>query len=300
MFRKRPVSNIKSGKLLGAFLLVPAVLFVLFTKIFPFMWNLVLSFFEWNSMSEMKWIFLKNYKHMLEDPFLLKSIYNTIYIGVASAVIGVLLGLSIAVFIYRMRKIEGAFYRTVFFIPHMLPLAVVGLLFVFILNPEMGLVNSFLRLIGLKNLQRAWLSESETVLATISITAGWRLTGLSMMLCYTAVNSLPVSLFESAEIDGAGYLRQVFFITLPIIKPTIQLTLLLSLINTFKAYDLVYIMTGGGPGYYSRIVPMHMLNVGYSYNEFGYAAAIAMLYTVMVALIITISKRITKGEVYEY
>lgn len=297
---RKKKSNSKSRKILGILFVLPALILVIISRVYPFIWNFVISFFKWDLFSKIKWVFVDNYTNMIKDTVLKRAVNNSLYMGIVAAVIGVLLGMILALMIYRMRKTEGAIYRTVFFIPSMLPQAVVGLLFVFILNPDMGLLNNFLRQIGLSNLEHAWLSDKKVVLITISVISGWKLTGLSMMLFYTAINSLPHTFFESAQIDGIGYLRQIYYIIIPLIKPTIQLTTMLCILNTFKAYDLVAVLTNGGPGTYTTIVPMHMLTVGFTYNEFGRSGAIAMLFALMVTAVMYIFNKLLKGEVYEY
>ena len=293
-------SALNKRKLLGIAFILPAMIFVVFTKILPLIWNLIISFQEWNGMAGVKWVAFENYGKIPTDDILLLSFKNTLYIAFVSAAIAVIIGIVLAILIFQAGKKEGAVYRLVFYAPTMLPLTIVALLFVFIYNYDIGILNNVLRILGLGNLEHAWLAEKETVLPAICITNAWRLMGLTMMLCFTAISAIPSSLFEAVKIDGANYLKQVYYIILPIIMPIIELAISLTLISTFKTYDLVLVMTNGGPGYLSITTPIQMLEIAFKYNEFGYAAAISVAFSIVIMAFIIIVKRIMRGEVYEF
>lgn len=297
---KKKGSYKKGMQLLGFILILPALLFILLDIVIPILWNVVLSFQTWSGLGPVEWAGISNFVNVVTDEVTRTSFLNSIIIAVVSALIAIIGGLLLAILIYRMNRREGAFYRLVFFTPNMLPLTVVGLLFVFIYNPDVGILNNVFGVIGLGTFKHAWLAEPGTVLMALAVTGGWKVAGLTMMLCYTAISSIPTSLFEAGKMDGAGYFKQVRMIILPMIKPTLQTCALLTMIITFKTYDLVYVMTKGGPGDLSRTVPLRMLDVGFIYNEFGYAAAMGTLFTIVVTVIIFIIRKAMKGEVYEY
>lgn len=294
---KRGTAHLRA---LGVLFTLPALLFITFTTVVPILWNLALSFTSWNGNSSLQADGLANYMHAFSDSDTLLGFRNSILISAASTLIAILSGFILALLIYRMGRREGAFYRFVFFTPSMTPFTVIGLLFVFILSPDTGLLNSLLGIFGLNSLQHAWLGEPQTVLWCISIIGGWRFTGIVMMLFYTAVTSIPPSMFEAGRIDGAGYFKQVRIIILPLIKPTVQLTVMMVLMWSFKTYDVVWTMTKGGPGNVSKTVPIRMLEVGFQYNQFGYAAAIGVLLTILVSVSILAVQRLTRGDRYEY
>ena len=287
-------------QLLGLILVLPALLFILMDIAIPIIWNVVLSFQRWSGLGPIEWAGFSNFTTVITDEVTRTSFVNSIIIAVVSGLIAIIGGLLLAVLIFRMSRKEGAFYRLVFFTPNMLPLTVVGLLFVFIYNPDVGLLNNVLGAVGLDVLKHAWLAENGIVLMAIAFTGGWKVAGLTMMLCYTAIASIPSSLLEAGKIDGAGYFKQVRMVILPMIKPTIQMCSLLTIIITFKTYDLVYVMTKGGPGDMSRTVPLRMLDVGFIYSEFGHSAAIGTVFTLIVMVIVFVIRKATRGEVYEY
>jgi len=287
-------------RILGIALLIPSLFFILLTLIIPIIWNFLLSFTKWNAFSPVEFIGIDNYIKVFRDSITIKSFYYSIFIAFVSAALALLLGILLALMIYKSGRKEGAAYRLVFFAPSMMPFVVIGLLFTFILSPDMGLLNSLLRLIGLSSLERAWLGEPSTVLWTVSVVSGWRFSGMVMMLVFTAILAIPASMFEAARLEGLNYYQQVKIIIFPLIIPTIRLVSMLMLIYCFRTYDVVMAMTKGGPGDFSRTAPVRMLDVAFKHNEFGYAAAISVVLTLLVSVFIFVSQKFSRSEVYEY
>ncbi len=283
-----------------ALFLVPALLFITYAVYIPFGWNTVLSFQEWNGFSDPKWVGVDNYTNAFTDAIALKSLGNTVFLGLVSTIGAVVIGVLLAALIYQVYRREGAFYRLILFMPVMLPAAIIGLLFVFIFNSEMGLLNSLLRVIALGDLTTAWLENKNTVMWCLAFVNTWKMAGLTMMLSFAAMQMLPASIFESSKLDGATNRRQFFSLILPMIRPTILLAAVYSLAVNFKSYDIVSIMTGGGPGTTSSVVPIYMIKTGFKFGEFGFSAAQGMVLAVTVILIVVIIRRIFRGETYEY
>ena len=290
----------KKQRLLGLTFLIPAAVFILFSLIIPIAWNVVLSFSSWNGFSSMTGAGLENYKTFISDDFTIRSFGYTIVIALVSSIIALLIGLTLALLVYNTPQKEGSILRLTFFAPSMVPTIVIGILFIFLLAPNIGLINSLLRIMGLESLERAWLVDPKLVLGTISVVNGWKGSGSVMMLLYTAIIAIPPSLYEAAKMEGANYGHQVRTVTLPLIMPTIRLVSMLVLIGSFKSYDIVYSMTKGGPGSYSKVVPIQMMDVAFKYNEFGYSGAIGVIFTILVSIAIFASRFLAKGETYEY
>jgi raffinose/stachyose/melibiose transport system permease protein len=280
--------------------LAPAFFVMLITTIIPVFFNLYLSFNKWNVNSPAKFVGFQNYIKMFSDRSAKAAIYNSLYIGILSIIICIALGLVLALLIYRLRNKEGAFFRFIFFSPSMMPMTVIGLLFVFVLAEKEGLLNNILNVIGLSSFTRGWLGGQDTVLASIASVAGWKFSGTAMMLFYTSMLGIPNSFFETAKIEGANYLQNIWYIILPLIKPTIKLVLSLSFIWAFATYDIVLAMTKGGPGDLSTTIPLKMITVGFTFNKFGYAATLGVTLTILVSSLILISRKFLKGESYEY
>ncbi len=286
---------------LGIIFLLPSILLIAFSNVIPFVWNLILSFQKWDGFAEPKWIGFDNFIHAFSDRIFLSSIVNSIILGIGSTCISVLLGVILALCVFRLNSKEGAVYRLILFMPYMLPMSVIGLMFIFMLNFQYGIVNQFLTFIGLGFLKRAWLSDQNTVMWTLTIIRGLKSLGLPLMLCIAAMQAIPLSLFESANLDGATTLKTYTKIVLPLMKPTIIMSFILTLMSSFKVYDIVKIMSNGGPGRASYVVPMYMMDNAFKYDKFGYASSMGTIFTIIVLTIVILSQKILKGdEQYEY
>lgn len=284
----------------GILFMVPSAIFIGYAILVPAVWNLILSFQKWDGFNAPKWVGLRNYVKCFTNSTMRSAMTNSLFFALFMTVFAVVIGLIAALLIFRLGKREGAVYRLFIFMPSMLPTAIIGLLFTFLYNPEMGLVNQFLRLVGLESWTRAWLSDLSCNLYAIGVVGIWRMAGLTMMLVYADLQSLPVTFFEAARLDGAGYFRQVTRIILPLIKPIVLLSTIYTLIINFKTYDLIYVMTKGGPGISTKTVPLLVMETGFGYNEFGYAAAIGFVLAAVIYLIMGGVNLLLGGEKYEY
>lgn len=290
----------KKLKIFGLLLIIPCLFFMLVDQYIPIGWNIILSLQEWDGFQKQKWVLFDNYLNFFKDGDSLNALYHSVTLGFISTVFAILLGLIVAFMIYKLRKKEGAFIRLIFFTPIMLPTAIVGLLFTFVFSSDMGILNQLLKVAGLGGMTRAWLENKDTAMVCIAIVNGWKLFGVTMMLGYTAIQSIPDSLIESSYLDGAGYMKQIRHIILPLIKPTIQLAAIFSLTTAFRTYDLVWAMTMGGPGNLTTTVPIEMIKRSFVYNEFGYSAATGCILTIVVLIFIFITNKLLGGENYEY
>lgn len=284
----------------GVLFLTPALIFVIGCNVVPFIWNLILSFQSWNGFGEAEFIGIGNYLKVFQDALILDSLKNSIIYALFSTAGGVILGLMFATFIFRLADKEGSVFRLILYSPAMIPTAVVGLMFVFFYNPEMGLLNSFLKLIGLENLTNVWLQNEKTAMACIIFVAIWKCAGSVMMLCFASMQTLPASLYESSELDGASFVKQMRYITYPLIKPTILLATINTLGTQYKSYDLIFTMTQGGPGTLTTTVPIQMTKAAFRFGKFGESAALGVVFTFVVAVTIIIARRILRGEEYEF
>ncbi len=298
--RHRIRSIYAQAQVLGTLFLLPAVVFIAATVVIPLAWNFLLSATKWNGFSPMQSVGFGNYVKFFQDSPPQKAFLHSIELSLISSAIALVFGMFLALLVYRVGRRTSSALRLIYFAPSMMPMIVIGLLFTFILTPDVGLVNQLFGLLGLKSMQLAWLGEPRLVIWSLGIVSGWRGSGSVMMLFYTSIIAIPSQMFEAARIEGAGYLRQIRHVILPLIMPTIGLVSMLVMIGSFKTYDIVYTMTKGGPGSYSKTVPLQMLENAFKYNEFGYAAAIGVLFTLLVSVIIFVMNRFAKGEVHEY
>lgn len=294
------VKEKKSRLLLALGFMFPAYVFIVFGLIIPGVWNVILSFQEWDGFQKKKFVGFQNYVNAFQDSIFRKSVCNSILIALTTMIVAVALGLLLALMIYQLGKKEGALYRLILFMPAMIPLSIFGLLFTFIYNSDMGLLNQFLRLVGMEGLTNAWLENSSTVLPCIITVGILRLMGMPMMLCFVALQSIPTELLEVSRIDGATYRQQIVYVLLPLIKPTIVLCMVFVLLNAFKTYDLVYVLTRGGPGNISMTVPIYMQKTAFTYSKFGYSSTMGVLMAFVVIGSVLLTKKAVKGETYEF
>ena len=292
--------KMKKQLLYGYMFLLPAALFILIFMLIPLIWNFCLSFCEWNGNSSMKFTGFQNFITLLQTRAVTSSLQKTIFIAIVSTIVAMGLGILYALFLYRLKKKEQTAYRFILFSPAMLPLSVVGVLFIFVFSNDVGILNSLLSLIGLDQLRHAWLSDPNTSLWVIGIIQGWRQSGVIMILTTTAILALPQSLFENGRLEGATYWDDVRYVILPLIKQSLNLLLSMTLMGGFKTYDMVYAMTQGGPGEMTYTAPMKMIQLGFSYNRFGEAAALGTILTIIASVFILVSRYAMKGETYEY
>lgn len=294
---KKKVSSIR---ITGIIYLMPALVFVIVFNVVPFIWNTILSFQKWNGFSMAEFAGLSNFREVLANEVFLHSLLNSILYALCSTAGGVLLGLMLATFIYKLGDKEGSVFRLILYSPAMVPTAVVGLMFVFFFNPEMGLLNSFLKHVGLGSLQHVWLQEKATAMGCLIFVAIWKCAGSVMMMCFASMQTLPASLYESAKSDGASFWQQMFKITYPLIKPMILLSTINTLGTQYKSYDLIQTMTQGGPGNLTSTVPIIMTKTAFTFGKFGQAAAHGVIFTIVVAVSIVLVRYVLRSEEYEY
>lgn len=301
MQKKRKTGVNRKITMAGFLFMFPAFLIILVTIIIPLVWNAYLSFCEWNGGGSARFIGLQNYIQAFQTKATRDAVLHSIFIGIVSTLVSVFLGIAFALALYRIKGKLSGVARVIFYSPTMIPMTVLGLLFTFIFAAsDKGLLNALLGAMGLGDLQHAWLSEPHIVLWVIALIQGWRYSGTIMMLSYTAMLNIPASLFESAELEGCGYIQKSRYIILPLIKQTIRLALSMTLVWAFKTYDLVWTMTQGGPANMSMTAPIMMIKTGFSYNQYGYAAAIGIICTVLIGICIIIGRSALRGESYEY
>lgn len=286
--------------LIGTAFLIPAAIFIVMFNVIPFFWNLILSFQTWNGFSDPEFAGFANFVSNFKDPLVRKALLNSIIYAFGSTAGSVILGIAFAVLIIRLAQKEGSVFRLILYSPAMLPTAVVGVMFVFFFNAEMGLLNKFLELIGLESLQHVWLQDKSTAMACIIFVAVWKNAGTVMLMVFAAMQGIPASLYECSRLDGASFMQQMTKIVFPLIKPMIQLATVNTLGAQFKSYDLIFTMTQGGPANLTTTVPIVMKKTAFAFGKFGPAASLGVLFTIVVAVSIVLVRRSLRGETYEY
>jgi raffinose/stachyose/melibiose transport system permease protein len=223
---------------------------------------------------------------MLSDPVVLQAVVNNVIWTVVTIVFPVAIGLTLAMLLNG--KVRGKpVLRMIFYTPAVLPLVAVASIWGWLYNPQGGAINEFLRVIGLGSLAQPWLGQDSTALAAVMVPAIWLRVGFPMLLYLAALQGIPDELYEAATVDGATRSQQFWHITMPSLRSAHYIVLALSLIDSFKVFDLIYAMTYGGPGTATQVMGTWMYANVFQYYQAGYGTAIAVAITV-VAIIVSI------------
>ncbi|MCA0105112.1 sugar ABC transporter permease [Bacillus subtilis] len=276
---------VNQNKIIPYLFLVPALVFLLFVYI-PIFENVFLSLFQWSSFSpEKTFIGLKNYVELFHDPVFYQALTNNVLYAVISIVCQVFGGLILAAVLEdKLVRKWSPFFRTVFFLPVVISITVIALLFDFIYNPETGLLNQLLQAIGLDQLTRAWLGDDSTAMLSVIFVSQWQSVGYIAMLYIVSIQKIPDELYEAARLDGAGKIQQFFHITVPQTKEMSFVAVVMTLTGAFTVFNEPYILTGGGPGNASEVLSTFLYKSAFTKDMMGYASAIAT-----VVLIITLA-----------
>jgi len=233
-----------------------------------------------------------NYLELAKDPLFWQSLHNTAYFAAGSVSLGLLVSLSLALLLNS--KVKGVgLYRTLFFLPSLMPVVASSILWMWMYNGQSGLINSGLRAIGLNG--PAWLADPIWAKPAIVIMAVWG-AGNAMVVYLAGLQDVPTSLYEAAIIDGAGFFRRLFHVTLPMISPVIYFNVVLSIISGFQAFTQAFIMTGssGAPERSTLFYVLNLYNVGFQDLRMGYASAMAWVLFVIILLVTFAATRLSK------
>lgn len=285
--------------MVGLLFLAPAVLIYLVFAVIPFFDSFILSFHDWNGFSAREFVGLDNYIAAFKDKTFHSAIKNSVYLGVVSSIISVVAGVLLAWLLLYVGRRWGSFFRTILFSPSMIPAVITALIFAFVYEPDIGILNNLFKAIGLENLQRAWLTNPGTALNCILFVSAWKQVGLTMVLCFAGMQGINLSLIESARLDGASDLSIFRRIILPLIMPFVQLSAIFALMSGLKIYDTVVALTNGGPAKSTTVMPMWILQNSFSFNNYGYGAAMSMIFVLIVLIGMIAVKAIVRGDSYE-
>lgn len=259
------------------FLLPTVAVLAVFVYI-PIAQNVVFSLYEWSAISPVwKFVGLENYVELLQDRIFHKSLVNNLYyavISVAVQVFGALVFAAIlesGVFPFRL----SSFFRTALFLPSVLAITIIGFMWQLFYNPTIGLINQVLRVIGLDALARPWLGQEGTAIFSIIAVSQWQWTGYIMILFIVAIQAIPKELYEASRLDGANAWQQFIHVTVPSVRETTLVMTAITVIGAFKVFDIIWVMTAGGPNHASEVLGSYMYRSAFRLDRMGYASTIA-------------------------
>ncbi len=267
--------------------IAPAVLVMFAGLAFPVLQSLYLSFYDWKIGTPLKsaeYVGLDNYIRLISDPDVRESLWVTIRFGLWTISIEMFLGIALALLLEK--PIRGAsVFRTIFILPLMVSPVVVGLIWRYLFDARVGWVNYYLGTwFGIE--PQVWLGDAELAFFAIVLTDIWQWTPFIFIIVIAGLQALPSEVLEASHVDGANWWQQIFLVKLPMISSILVIALLMRLIDVFRALEVMYIMTGGGPGRATELMSLHIYNRAFDAQLLGYASAIAVL---LIAIVFVIS-----------
>lgn len=262
----------------------PAAAIFLVFFIAPTVFGVYYSFTNWNIHADnIRFIGFDNYAALFQEPRLGKALSNTLIFAAAVTVLQNLIGLGLALVMNESIRMRN-FFRTVFFMPYVIAPIVIGYVFRAIYHPEHGIVNVILDNVGLGAMAQDWLNDPKWALFSIIVTDLWRVSGFTMVIYLAGLQFIPKDLLESASIDGASYRHRLRHIILPLIAASTTVNILLSLIGSMKVFEMVMVLTDGGPGYTTEVFYTYIRST-FSMGEMGYSTAINLVLFLLVTLV---------------
>jgi multiple sugar transport system permease protein len=260
----------------------PAIVYLFLFSLFPLVYSLGISFFDWSQQTRtFTFIGLTNYQRLIADPVFLESVANTAILVGLGVTIQVVLGTALALF-FDLHLRGMWFVRGVLILPMLLTPIVVGLMWRALLNPEWGVVNWALGELGLR--QPFWLGDPSIALFTLVIVESWQWTPFIMVIVFARLQALPRDVFEASAVDGAAWRQTLRHVTLPLLAPAIAFAAIFRAIDSFRAFDIVFGLTYGGPGNFTSTMSFYTYETGFTFTRYGYSSAIAWV-MVLVAMV---------------
>lgn len=235
-----------------------------------------LSFQEWDGLGEPAGAGLSNYERLLGDPVFWKAFWHNVSWMLAAVIVPVFFGLLLAILLVRSPIHGRVIFRTIYFMPQVISSVVVAIIWNWIYNPSFGALNETLGFLGLSSLQRGWLGDPNLALPAVFIAWSWVHYGFTMVIFIAALQSIDEVYFDAAKVDGANGWQQFRHVLLPFIRAPLSTVVLVTAISSFQVFDLVFIMTSGGPANATMVLPIYMLDNAFSFHKVGYGATIAV------------------------
>ena len=285
----------RTNRLIPYLFLLPAVAFLVLGLMVPLYNSIVLSFYDWSfgqAWSDKDYLGFRNFQRLFTDPTVWGAVRTTFVFGFWVVLFEMLLGVGLALLLEK--PVRGAsFFRTIFVLPLMIAPIVVGLIWRYLLDARNGVVNYYLQSIGdalpfLKNLgfeRQEWLADPNLAMFSIVISDVWQWTPFIFMIVLAGLQGLDSSVTEASRIDGASWWQMTWFVKLPMMRNILLIALLMRIIDVFRALEVIYIMTNGGPGSSTRVLSLLLFQTAFTSQDLGYAATIAVLLSVILIIL---------------
>lgn len=260
---------------------LPAVLFVLLMMLFPIIYTFRISFFEWSmsATTPPKFVGLNNYIALFQDSRFWHAVGATFYFTSVALLLEVILGVAIAVLLARQFRLKNM-VKTIFLLPMVATPVAMGLVWMLIYEPSIGVANMILKSLGMEPL--LWLASTKQVIPSLIIIDVWEWTPMIALIVMAGIATLPSDPYEAADVDGAGAWRKFIYITLPLLRPTIIVAAMLRLIDVLKTFDIIYATTQGGPNFASETLNLYGYVLGFQYFKLGMASSLLVVFFTLV------------------
>lgn len=284
--------NLSNSQTSAAWIFVfPALLGMLIFIIIPIFFSFGLSFAKWDLLNPIQFVGLDNYKEIFTEPLFGKILLNTVVFALATSFFGVIIPLILAAIMNC--KIRGAdFFKTAYFLPFITPMIVIGIVWEWIFDPNIGLLNKVLQV------HINWLYDPHWAMPALIIVSVWKLIGYNMIIFLSGFSGISNSMFEAAKIDGANPVETFFYVTIPLLSPTIFFVVIITAVSSFQIFDLIYLMTQGGPLDSTNVLVYAIYKNAFEYFNAGKASAIAYVLFVIILVLTLLQWNMRKKLVY--
>ncbi len=271
----------------GLFFVLPALVGTFIFIIIPIFCSFALSFTEWDLLNEIKFVGLDNYKSVLSEKEFLQILINTFVYAISTTIFAVIIPLGLAAILNN--KIRGAeVFKTIYFLPFITPAVVIAIVWAWIFDPNIGLVNSMLKT------HYTWLFDTCLAMPVLIFVSVWKLIGYNVILFLTGFASINPNVYEAAKIDGADEIQIFKNITLPLLKPTTYFVILVTAISSFQVFDLIYVMTSGGPNDATNVIVYSIYKYAFEYFDIGKSCALAYILFVIIFILTLLQRKLAK------
>lgn len=289
----------KERTILTILFLLPGLFLYTVFVVWPGLQAFRISWYEWDGIGPSTYVGLGNFLKMASDGLAQKAVINNVYLLTIPTIITLFLALLFAELI-RGKVKGGDFFQVVFFFPNLLSMVIVGIIWMFIFSPNLGLLNGLLRAVGLDKLAKPWLGIPGLVVPAIGSVMVWMAAGYYMVLLLAAMKNIPLELYESAMLDGANRVQQFWFITVPMVWDVLRVIVTLLFLGAIQQFALVWVMTEGGPNGASEVLGTFMYKNAFRYFNIGYGNAAAVVMFVLVFVFSAVSFRWMSSRSIEY
>jgi len=277
---------------LAILFILPALLGFLIFMVWPTVRGIYLSFTKFNLLTPPKFNGLDNYIRMVQDPVFWNALKVTIYYVIVNIGVQTIFALIIAVMMQRLTK--RTWLRGIVLTPYLVSNVVAALIFLWVLDYQLGIWNKFLEVIGLDRV--AYLSDANWVIPTIALINVWHYVGYTALLIFAGLQTIPETMYEAGRMDGASEIRMFRSITIPLLRPVLALVLIITVVGSFQVFDTVAVTTRGGPVDASRVLQFYIYDVAFGRFQFGYASAMSVGLLIVLAVITFVQYRLTRAE----